>query len=117
VTGTLFSGAVAAGPVLRRNLRVGVGLALPLFAKAIPRISQGTASPTPTRRWKQFNARVWDRASGLWSALGAQGRSHNDADVLIAAHGLHYGAVIVTANLEHFQGTGASVENWDEASR
>jgi hypothetical protein len=30
---------------------------------------------------------------------------------------LHYGAVIVTANLEHFQGTGALVENWDEASR
>jgi predicted nucleic acid-binding protein len=67
--------------------------------------------------WKEFNARVWGRASSLWSALRAQGRRHNDADVLIAAPALHYGAVIVTANLERFQGTGASVENWDEASR
>jgi hypothetical protein len=33
------------------------------------------------------------------------------------AHALHYGAVIVSANLEHFQATGAPVENWDEASR
>jgi predicted nucleic acid-binding protein len=51
------------------------------------------------------------------SSKRAQGRSHKDADVLIAAHASHYGAVIVTANPDHFQGTGASVENWDEASR
>ena len=37
-----------------------------------------------------------------------------DTDVLIAAHALHYGAVIVSANLERFQATGVSVENWDE---
>lgn len=64
--------------------------------------------------WREFSAPIWERASSLWSALRAQGRSHNDADVLIAAHALHYGAVIVSANLEHFQGTGAVVENWDE---
>jgi tRNA(fMet)-specific endonuclease VapC len=64
--------------------------------------------------WKEFNAPIWDRACSLWFALRARGRSHNDADVLIAAHALHYGAVIVSANLEHFQGTGASVESWDE---
>jgi predicted nucleic acid-binding protein len=64
--------------------------------------------------WKEFSAPIWDRASSLWSALRAQGHSHNDADVFIAAHALHYGAVIVTANLEHFQGTGARVENWDK---
>ena len=64
--------------------------------------------------WKEFNVPIWNRASSLWSTLRARGRSHNDADVLIAAHALHYGAVIVSANLEHFQGTGASVENWDE---
>jgi predicted nucleic acid-binding protein len=82
--------------------------------EALSFINQGTASPTPTRRWKEFNAAIWDRASSLWSALRAGRRSHNDADVLIAAHALHYGAVIVSANLEHFQGPGASVENWDE---
>ena len=64
--------------------------------------------------WKEFSAPIWDRACRLWSALRARGRSHNDADVLIAAHASHYGAVIVSANLEHFQGTGASVENWDQ---
>ena len=64
--------------------------------------------------WKEFNAPIWGQACSLWSALRAQGRSHNDADVLIAAHALHYGAVIVSANLEHFQGTGVSVENWDK---
>ena len=64
--------------------------------------------------WKEFNATVWDRACSLWSTLRARGRSHNDADVLIAAHALHYGAVIVSANFEHFQGTGVSVENWDK---
>jgi predicted nucleic acid-binding protein len=68
---------------------------------------QGRASPTPTRRCKEFNAPIRDRACSLWSALRAQGRSHNDAEVLIAAHALHYGAVIVTPNLEHFQGTAA----------
>ncbi len=64
--------------------------------------------------WKEFNAPIWGQACSLWSALRAQGRSHNDADVLIAAHALHHGAVIVSANLEDFQGTGASVENWDK---
>jgi len=64
--------------------------------------------------WREFNLPIWDRASSLWSALRAQGRPHNDADVLIAAHALHYGAVIVTANMEHFQGTGAQAENWGE---
>jgi hypothetical protein len=96
------------------NRRVGVGLALPSFVEALAFINRGRASPTPTGRWSEFNAPIWDRACTLWSALRARGRCHNDADVLIAAHALHYGAVIVSANLEHFQGTGASVENWDE---
>jgi hypothetical protein len=29
-------------------------------------------------------------------------------------HAVHYGGTIVSANLEHFQGTGALVENWGE---
>jgi tRNA(fMet)-specific endonuclease VapC len=63
-------------------------------------------------KWKEFNAAIWGRASSLWSALRARGRSHHDADVLIAAHALEYGAVIVSRNFEHFQGTGVQVENW-----
>lgn len=63
--------------------------------------------------WKEFSARIWDRASDLWSALRARGRSHHDADVLIAAHALEYGAVIVTGNVQHFQDTGAQVQDWN----
>ncbi len=63
--------------------------------------------------WKEFSARIWDRASDLWSALRARGRSHHDADVLIAAHLLEYGAVIVSGNVQHFQDTGAQVQDWN----
>ncbi len=63
--------------------------------------------------WKEFSARIWDRASNLWSALRTRGRSHHDADVLIAAHALEYGAVIVTGNVQHFQDTGAQVQDWN----
>ena len=38
--------------------------------------------------WKEFSAPIWHRASRLWSTLRARGRSHHDADVLIAAHAL-----------------------------
>lgn len=62
--------------------------------------------------WKEFSAPIWRRASKLWSTLRAQGRSHHDADVLIAAHALEYGAVLVTENVGHFQDTGILVENW-----
>jgi len=65
--------------------------------------------------WKEFNESIWDRACRLWSALRARGRSHNDADVLIAAHALHYGAMMVSANVDHFQETGAQVENWNRS--
>ena len=64
--------------------------------------------------WKEFNAPVWDRACNLWSTLRARGRSHQDADVLIAAHALQCGAVIVTGNVDHFQDTGVQLENWCE---
>ncbi len=63
--------------------------------------------------WKEFSVRIWDRASNLWSALRARGRSHHDADVLIAAHALEHAAVIVTGNVQHFQDTGAQVEDWN----
>ncbi len=53
--------------------------------------------------WKEFSPRIWDRASNLWSALRAGGRSHHDADVLIAAHALEYGAVIVTGTRSTFR--------------
>ena len=66
--------------------------------------------------WKEFNMSIWDRACGLWSTLRAKGRSHHDADVLIAAHAQYYGAVMVSANVHHFQETGVPVENWNAPS-
>jgi tRNA(fMet)-specific endonuclease VapC len=64
--------------------------------------------------WKEFSVTVWRRASDLWAALRGRGQSHQDADVLIAAHALEYRAVVVTSNVEHFQHTGAPVEDWSE---
>lgn len=62
--------------------------------------------------WKEYTAAVWARASNLWSGLRARGRPHHDADVLIAAHALEHGAVIVTGNVEHFRHTGVLVQDW-----
>jgi predicted nucleic acid-binding protein len=62
--------------------------------------------------WKEFNLPVWERACNLWAGLRSEGQSHHDADVLIAAHALHHGATIVTANVSHFRGTGAQIEDW-----
>ena len=64
-------------------------------------------------KWGEFSPPVWRRASDLWSALRGGGQPHQDADVLIAAHALEYGATIVTSNVRHFQFTGASVEDWN----
>jgi predicted nucleic acid-binding protein len=64
--------------------------------------------------WKEFSASVWGRACTLWSELRAQGRSHNDADILIASHALHYEVILVSANVDHFRGLGAPLENWNE---
>jgi len=62
--------------------------------------------------WTEFTAPIWNRASSLWSTLRARGRSHNDADVLIAAHALESGATLVTGNVAHFHDTGVRLEDW-----
>jgi len=62
--------------------------------------------------WREFTEPVWDQASRLWAGLRSRGLPHNDADVLIASHALHYDAVIVTGNVDHFRNTGARIEVW-----
>ena len=64
--------------------------------------------------WKEFNVAIWGRASSLWAVLRSRGRSHHDADVLITAHAIEYGAAIVTGNVEHFLDIGARVEDWNQ---
>jgi predicted nucleic acid-binding protein len=64
--------------------------------------------------WGEFNLAIWERASSLWATLRSRGRSHHDADVLIAAHALENGAAIVTGNVEHFQDIGARIEDWNQ---
>jgi predicted nucleic acid-binding protein len=64
--------------------------------------------------WKEFNVAIWERAASVWAALQSRGRSHHDADVLITAHAIEYGAVIVTGNVVHFQDIGARVEDWNQ---
>jgi predicted nucleic acid-binding protein len=64
--------------------------------------------------WKEFNLPIWERASNLWAVLRSRGRSHHDADVLITAHAIEYGATIVTGNVGHFQNIGERVEDWNQ---
>jgi predicted nucleic acid-binding protein len=63
--------------------------------------------------WKEFNVAIWERASILWATLRSQGRSHHDADVLIAAHAIEYRAAIVTGNVEHFRDISVRIEDWN----
>jgi predicted nucleic acid-binding protein len=64
--------------------------------------------------WKELTLPIWERASNLWATLRLRGRSHHDADVLITAHAIEYGATIVTGNIGHFQNIGARVEDWNQ---
>src|SRR5208283_3108889 len=74
---------------------------------AVEKLAEATA-------WKEFNAAIWERASSLWATMRSRGRSHHDADVLITAHAIEYGATIVTGNVEHFQYAGARIEDWNQ---
>ncbi len=64
--------------------------------------------------WRDVNLPVWNRACRLWSTLRADGASHHDADVLIAAHALEFGLVVVTGNTLHFEHTGVHIEDWSK---
>ncbi|HWN66357.1 MAG TPA: PIN domain-containing protein [Haliangium sp.] len=64
-------------------------------------------------RWLEFEEGVWAKAMQGWAMARRLGRSPGDADLLIAAHALHFSAVLVTANVKDFEFfPGLQIENW-----
>lgn len=68
-------------------------------------------------RWKQrqYTAADWDLAADLWAQRHRAGQPIEDSDLLIAVYALQSGAVLVTNNLDHFEGPGLTIESWAEA--
>jgi predicted nucleic acid-binding protein len=65
-------------------------------------------------RWQDFERGVWTRAARAWADAEKKGRSSKkEADLLIAAHALHFSAILVTDNVKHFEFfPGLQIENW-----
>jgi tRNA(fMet)-specific endonuclease VapC len=67
-------------------------------------------------RWQELERGVWTRAARIWADARRNGRSPEDADLLIAAHALHFSATLVTANVKDFEFfPGLQIENWAAA--
>ena len=65
--------------------------------------------------YRAFDEETWRFGAELWARAHDDGRPLPDADVLIAAHSLQHGAVLVTANTQHFtyfEHLGLVIENW-----
>jgi predicted nucleic acid-binding protein len=59
---------------------------------------------------------VLDRAADLWVEARTKGRSHRDADLIIAATALLNDRILVTGNTAHFDWVpGLRIENWRES--
>ncbi|MBM3500624.1 MAG: type II toxin-antitoxin system VapC family toxin [Armatimonadetes bacterium] len=67
--------------------------------------------------WDDLQWEDWHKAAELWARQAAVDAPRADADLLIAAHALRLGAVVVTDNVRHFEGLGVQVESWRGAGR
>lgn len=94
-------------PVVHYELRRGL-----LHKDA--RKQMGKLNQLVTRfRWQEFETAVWAKAAQVWADVRRNGRSPKDADLLIAAHALHFSAILVTANVKDFEFfPGLLIENW-----
>ncbi len=67
-----------------------------------------------TSSWQRCNLSFedWSMAAQLWAERHKSGKSISDMDLLLATLALREGAVLVTANVRHFDGLSVAVENW-----
>ncbi|HEX6904637.1 MAG TPA: PIN domain-containing protein [Thermoanaerobaculia bacterium] len=67
-----------------------------------------------TSSWQRCNLSFedWSTAAQLWAERHKSGKSISDMDLLLATLALREGAVLVTANVRHFEGLSVAVENW-----
>ena len=61
----------------------------------------------------EFNSLVWQKAALIYASLHWQGRTIDDADILIAAFCLENGYTLVTNNTKDFENIdGLQIEDW-----
>ena len=66
-------------------------------------------------RYLALERATWEQAADLWVASRQNARPLPDADLLIAAHAIETGAVLVTNNQKHFKPfvpLGLQIEDW-----
>lgn len=63
-------------------------------------------------RWREFDKNIWMEAAQGWADACRRGRPSGDADLLIAYHAHCCSAVVVTANVKHFEPFPIQIENW-----
>jgi predicted nucleic acid-binding protein len=63
-------------------------------------------------RWQNFERDVWAKAAQGWAEATRKGLTPGDADILIAYHAHHFDAILVTANVKHFEVFDVQIENW-----
>jgi predicted nucleic acid-binding protein len=63
-------------------------------------------------RWRDLERDIWTKAAQGWAAARRQGRTPEDNDLLIAYHAHHFSAILVTANVKHFDFLPVQIENW-----
>lgn len=80
--------------------------------KGAHRLMRAYERLTASWRWCDFRLDDWSAAAKLWAERHRTGKSVSDFDLLLATLALQENAVIVTANVRHFEGFGLTIEDW-----
>jgi predicted nucleic acid-binding protein len=67
---------------------------------------------TRTLQWIDYNRAMWVEAAGLWADRRRHGRTHDDADLPIAAFARRLRATLVTNNTADFTDLDVPVVDW-----
>jgi len=62
--------------------------------------------------WIETTRGDWEEAAILWAQTQTHGHPVHDGDLIIAAQANRRGAVVVTGNVDHFEGVAHEVETW-----
>jgi tRNA(fMet)-specific endonuclease VapC len=65
-----------------------------------------------TLQWIDYDRAMWVEAAGLWADRRRHGRTHDDADLLIAAFSRRLRATLVTNNTADFTDLDVPVVDW-----
>ena len=65
-----------------------------------------------TLQWIDYDRDMWTQAAELWAIRRQRGRTHDDADLLIAAFARKLRATLVTNNVTDFVGLDLPIVDW-----